>query len=487
MKKLFTFLAMLLMLSCCAAAQTGGYVLTGQRPTPYDSLTSCVTHDCTVDISSNPSMTQVSVGYDGTLYGRDASRNLWTMPLKTRTWRSSPLSPMNQLSVVSAQNIWALNDDGICAAPNMGIYHYTGGADFVRSGYCATQISAAPDGTVYRVRGTGGTVEQRTSTGSWIATTGAGGNGTPVKVAVGSAANVWRLTSTGVFKKLNANGAFVVVSGWASDITVGSYSDLQSTTWIVGTAVGNKNLYKMNKGDTGWTLMTGWLQHISASGAALLVGNDGLYNPGHVYHFNMTKFVFQATVSGSYTCPPNGCPNGSYHTITVNAHFRTRGWDSPTGSAGGSPTAQLSTYAITTTSQCDTLWLLLNDPACIADSSGSATCSVMGNLFSDVSSVIPYFDVEVANSFLLNAGVDPAGGYFTTPSCSNVAVQNWGDIDFLPANGTYDTYAPAWDAFGLCERVCVSGLIFKWHCVPTLAFKVYGAKSGYCSYNPVCD
>ena len=87
MKKLFTFLAMLLMLSCCTAAQTGGYVLTGQRPTPYDSLTSCVTHDCTVDISSNPSMTQVSVGYDGTLYGRDASRNLWTMPLKTRTWR----------------------------------------------------------------------------------------------------------------------------------------------------------------------------------------------------------------------------------------------------------------------------------------------------------------------------------------------------------------------------------------------------------------
>src|SRR3954471_13266254 len=209
------------LISASAFAQNGSHYTTASPSVGMsDGTAGCLLagHQCWVPISTAPTLSQVSVGMDASVYALDASGNIWFLPIHSHTWQSTALSPMAELSVVSSKNIYGLQvATSFCGLPEMQIYQYTGGADFARFNYCAVHIGAAPDGTLYRIRSSGNVTHL--VNGLWIFASTAGGDGEPTKIVAGSASNVWLITSTGVIKTLNSSGSFVVVPGTATDIT----------------------------------------------------------------------------------------------------------------------------------------------------------------------------------------------------------------------------------------------------------------------------
>lgn len=111
---------------------------------------------------------------------------------------------------------------------------------------------------------------------------------------------------------------------------------------------------------------------------------------------------------------------------------------------------------------------------------GQVTGAIVTFFFSNL-------EVELAQSFVLNAGGGPPL-WKITPSCTNVPVYSWGNIDYLPPFVGSNKTSPAWQVFGLCERVCPAlGGLVPWQCVIGFApFAVTGATGGYCSFHPVC-
>jgi hypothetical protein len=254
---------------------------------------------------------------------------------------------MAELSVVSSTNIFGLQSaPAFCGAPEMQIYQYTGGTDFARFYYCAVHIAAAPDGTLYRIRG-GGAVSHLVN-GSWVSDPSAGGNGTPVKIVAGSASNVWLITSTGVIKTLDyANtGNFVVVPGWASDIaTSGDPSGSTEAVYVVGTTQNSNNVYKYSS-STGalngsWTELIGVLDKISSGGQFSTMGIR--LSLSSVYHFNASRISFSVQTQGYFDCSvfPNGCPLSSTHTAMSKVTFNSGG-HSQTATSSGVPAANLN-------------------------------------------------------------------------------------------------------------------------------------------------
>jgi hypothetical protein len=341
------------------------------------------TRSCWLPISTAPPITQISSAGDQT-FGLDAGGTVWNLPLQSHTWQSMAYSPMAQIVALPGGNLYGLQLDAtFCAAPEMRAFQYTAGAtDFVKLGFCAVNIGAAPDGTLYRIRSSGNV--SHLVNGTWISDPSAGGNGTPVKIVAGSVRNVWILTSTGVLKVLDYAGTntFVVTAGIVSDITT-SGDPLENTaeTYVVGTSIVTNDVYKYSSNTNAlngtWTLLKGVeaLNKISSGNHYTLVG---LSTSTHsVYHFQPMRLTMTAGVTGNYNCHvfPNGqCPQGAYHTATVNAHFNVGG-NSSSGTASGLPQTTLSAYAYPFTDDCDPIMGVFEfsspGPACrITASSG---------------------------------------------------------------------------------------------------------------------
>jgi hypothetical protein len=326
------------------------------------------------------------VGGEDSVYGLDASGNVWNLPFNTHTWQSTALSPMAELSVVSSTNIYGLQtDSAFCGPPEMRIYQYTGGTDFAKVSYCALHISAASDGSLYRIRSSGNVTHFDNATGTWIADTSAGGNGTPKKIVVGSASNVWLITSTGVIKTLNSSGSFVVVPGTATDITTsGDPSASTVGTFIVGPMANSNNVYKYSSatGATNgtWTALIGVLDKISSGGMFSTMGIRQSLNS--VFHFNSLRISFSAQTTGYYDCSvfTNGCPVGSTHTATTKVTFNSGG-HSQTATSSGAPSANLNASITPFTDDCDPIFGSPNDPVCQFVMSGQVQCSAMGAIF----------------------------------------------------------------------------------------------------------
>ena len=379
-----------LLISASAFSQGSHYTTSSPSVGMSDSTADCLLagHQCWLSISTAPVLSQISVGVDGSVYALDASDNIWFLPLNSHTWQSTALSPMAQLSVVASKSVYALQtDSAFCGLPEMRIYQYTGGADFAKVSYCAVNIAAAPDGSLYRIRSSGNV--SHLVSGSWIADPTAGGNGTPTKIVAGSASNVWLITSTGVIKMLNSSGSFVVVAGTATDITTAGDPANGETprTFIVGAMANSNNVYTYGYGTGQWNELIGVLDKISAGGQPFYT--MGIRLSSHtVYHLNNAKISVSSSTTGYYDCNvfPNGCPVGSTHTATMYIHFSSGGHPA-TGSSVGQPASTLNAVATADTEDCDPIFGDPNAPECQSTVSGAVNCSVMGGIFSNIGSV----------------------------------------------------------------------------------------------------
>lgn len=395
-----------LLLPISSLAQNGShYSTTNSAATMSDATSSCVVgkKQCWILLSSStPTIQQLSAGTDGSTYGLDANGNIWTLPFNSHTWQSTSLSPMQELSVVSATNIFGLQSaPAFCGAPEMQIYQYTGGTDFARFNYCAVHIAAAPDDTLYRIRSSGNVTHL--VNGSWVSDPSAGGNGTPIKIVAGSKSNVWLITSTGVIKTLDYahTGNFVVVPGWASDITTaGDPTAGNETVYVVGTTQNSANVYKYSSAtgalNGSWTELNGVLNKIATAGYWQTLGVQT--GASSVYHLNSLRLSLTAQTTGYYDCNvfPNGCPNGSTHTALVSVTWQSKGVPA-NGSSVGSPATNLNAIAYPYTEDCDPIFGDPSAPECQATVTGTVNCSVMGAIFGSVVSSPITIAIAVTN------------------------------------------------------------------------------------------
>jgi hypothetical protein len=460
------------------------------------------TRSCWLPISTAPPITQISSAGDQT-FGLDAGGTVWNLPLQSHTWQSMAYSPMAQIVALPGGNLYGLQLDAtFCAAPEMRAFQYTAGAtDFVKLGFCAVNIGAAPDGTLYRIRSSGNV--SHLVNGTWISDPSAGGNGTPVKIVAGSVRNVWILTSTGVLKVLDYAGTntFVVTAGIVSDITT-SGDPLENTaeTYVVGTSIVTNDVYKYSSNTNAlngtWTLLKGVeaLNKISSGNHYTLVG---LSTSTHsVYHFQPMRLTMTAGVTGNYNCHvfPNGqCPQGAYHTATVNAHFNVGG-NSSSGTASGLPQTTLSAYAYPFTDDCDPIMGVFEfsspGPACRITASSGVSCSAMGSIYSTVisGSITDYFEVATT----LAARVTPVAGYNCTTS-RILGIENctWDVVPNCTTGSTPPTWIPtaitdstpplaAWWSVAGCVH---SGTGQPWVCagLPGGALKTPQTTPGICT------
>jgi hypothetical protein len=424
--RLFLVCCCALVISMSAFAQNGShYTTTNTAPTMSDATSDCVIgkKQCWILLSSStPTIQQLSVGGDESTYGLDANGNIWTLPANTHTWQSTALSPMEEIAVSSASNIYGLQvATSFCGLPEMQIYQYTGGTDFARFNYCAVHIGVGADGTLYRIRSSGNVTHL--VNGTWISDPTAGGNGTPVKIAVGNQNNVWLVTSTGVIKTLDyANtGNFVVVPGWASDIATSGnpkYSD--ETVYVVGTTQSGANVYKYTS-STGalngsWTELNGIVNKIVTAGYWQTLGV--LTGSSSVYHLNSIMLSLTAQTQGYYDCNvfPNGCPLGSTHTATVKATWNSKGVGSNGSPSSGTPASTLNSMAYPYTEDCDPIFGDPNAPECQGTITGAVDCSAMGGIFGSTIR----FHFKFTTTYWTGNMANPDGKcHYTFPACSS--------------------------------------------------------------------
>jgi hypothetical protein len=360
------------------------YSTTAGTPYTTDNTAGCTVgkRNCwSLITAAGPQLTAVSATADGTIYGLDSNQNVWNLPYATRTWQTTALSPMVEIAAAKANKLYGLQADAAyCGAPELRGFLYSGGANFVAQNFCALHVGAAADGSLYRIRSSGNVTHLVGST--WVADPSAGGNGTPVKVAVGSSLNVWILTSTGALKVLNSSGTFVLAPGWASDIAVSGLDN----AWIIGHTVSGANLYEWDSSTATWTAMAGVMSKLTSGSPSLTLALPAAPST-YVYHFQPLQIHIPAQTTGYYDCSNFGvsgtCPNGSSHTAYVYATFSKCG-NNVTGSFTGTPPTSLFASVDAMTQDCDPIFGDPSAPECKVQITGRVICSIMGALFSAV-------------------------------------------------------------------------------------------------------
>ncbi len=362
----------------------------------------------------------------------------------------------------------------------MQIYQYTGGTDFARFYYCAVHIGVGADGTLYRIRGSGAV--SHLVNGAWISDPSAGGNGTPVKIAVGDANNVWLVTSTGVIKTLDyANtGNFVVVPGWASDITTSGdpTNGGNEAVYVIGATQSGANVYKYSSAtgatNGSWTLLNGVLDKIASAGYWQTVGVRT--GTSSVYHLNSIRLSLTAQTTGYYDCNvfPNGCPAGSFHTATVNVTWKSKGVPA-NGSSSGSPATTLNAIAYPYTEELDPIFGDPNSPECQVNVAGAVQCSVMGLIFSSNNGSGNIYVKIAWTKVKTLSGTN--GNCNTTPICSNTS------NPACPFTFVYDTDRVCHPAY-TCEALAVRLGGFSSPCWPNICIGSSNTAPGYCTPGP---
>jgi hypothetical protein len=497
-----SLLCSVLLLSSSVVAQVPGshYTATVDPPTISDGTANCVVgqQQCWILINNTVILSQISAGPDGTVYGVDQHNNLWTLPLNTHSWQSSPLSPMTEVSVNSATDIYGLQlDSTFCGAPEKRVYHYTGGADFQPLSLCALHITSAPDGTLYRIRSSGNVSHLADQNNTWVTDTSAGGNGTPIKISAGSAANVWLVTSTGVIKALTLNtstntSSFVVVPGYGTDVSTTGDGGA-ATTFIVGQTNVTNDVFQYNYTTSTWTAINGWVSKISTGGLFNTMGINGV---GGTSHFNSILVTITARTAGYFDCSVRvqGCPVGSVHTATTLITWASKGIN-PTSAAtsSGAPAAQLSAVQSAYTTDCDPIFGDPNAPECQATVNAKVFCSIMGAFITTELS----WKVEFEHAYTkLTATTGKFFGCVTVlgaRSCQQ-PVTPWCQPGTTPPDLNPPTVwtAPTplwtyyWDDNAECARMHNGALSINsaWVCGPGIVLRTQANGLGWCTYNP---
>ena len=377
------------------------------------------------------------------------------------------------ISVGSASHVLALNT---AAYPNSNVYVLNATQwQPIGSGWL-TFGEVGPDGSIWGVSGS--TIY--TYTGSWNPIAGSLNN-----IAVGSA-SVWGVNSSNqLFKYV---GGSAVWQGYAPPFTPSSAENAIATSGDMALTVLDTSggIHVSTDAGGSWSTIKGTASSITGTAAYMFVRDSS----GVSYHVNLMVPQLRNSGTGAWSCPPQGCPAGSYHTVYATAYFGgqggAHGTAGVTGQAQGYPQNLLDAEAVETGANCDLIFGNPNQAECFGSTTGRAICSVMGMLGStSLLSTLPFFGVAetlVKN----NSGANGYGCYVKL----GVTHCNFNVSPNCTAATSPPVYAPSviddspiglagWWTTGTCVRLSTSSL---WSCypVPGAALKTTQTTPGNC-------
>jgi hypothetical protein len=211
------------------------------------------------------SLSRISVGSDGTVWGLNSAGQVWMFNPQTHTWQQIP-GLLTQIAVGSSGVIWGLNAAG-------QIYRYDPSSqNWVQIPGILSQIAVGADGDVWGINAGSQVFHFNAATQTWVQVPGL-----LTQLAVGYDGAVWGLNmSQQVYRFNPGTQSWQQVAGLLTQVAVGGDGDV----WGINSA---GQAYHFN------TLSQQW-QNTGASLAQLAVGSAsnvwGLDSAGNTWNFN---------------------------------------------------------------------------------------------------------------------------------------------------------------------------------------------------------
>lgn len=283
--------------------------VSGTGVTPVSSPPDSNPDPPAVSFNSVPgTLSQISLGADGAVWGLNAGGQIYARDAAAQTWTYVP-GTLAHLFVGSSSAVWGINAGG-------QIYQWNASAqtwNWIPG--TLVELSVGADGDVWGLNAAGSIYHFNTQTQGWSQVPG-----TFAQVAVGFDGAVWGLSgSHAVYRFNQATQTFVSIPGSLTQIAVGADGD----AW----GLNNTAIFHFDQLSQTWNQMSGSLTRIA-------VGSGGV-----VFGLTASNQVCQYNVSAQ-TC--NSIP-GSLAQISAAANGAVWGLDSsgaiwalnqPTSSAG---------------------------------------------------------------------------------------------------------------------------------------------------------
>jgi len=237
-----------------------------QATTPSGTLNSNVPFVVTLPWQQVPgSLSQLSVGSDGTVWGLSSAGQTYMFNSQTQTWQQAP-GLLTQIAVASNGVVWGLNAAG-------QIYRYdpaTQGWDQISG--ILSQIAVGSDGDVWGINASSQVYHFNAATQTWVQAPGA-----LAQIAVGYDGTVWGLNAAHQIFRFNPGTQnWQQVAGLLKQVAVGGDGDV----WGINSA---GQTFHFN------TLSQQW-QNTGASLAQIAVGSGsnvwGIDSAGGIWNFN---------------------------------------------------------------------------------------------------------------------------------------------------------------------------------------------------------
>lgn len=421
-----------------------------------DNLNNCLTYNCllkaaTVSGGGTAALTQISTGYDFSVYGIDTSGYVWTLSQMTATTASTWSKPaaMNTLgypakwlAVRSSTEIYGAFMSTCGATPQLyrwdgSLWHPIGG--------CLDEISITSDDTLLGINHSNSTL--------YYTTNPTVSNYNPTWVTVGTG---WtHVTGRSATQAIGVQGTTM----WIINLTSNTASVLSgapavnsltatSDSYLFVVTTGNvAEVYNLNTSNPTWQTLIGG--NIAHSVAGSLRSSVFFLSGTTPYHLLSVALTASMNVNGYYDCSrfPNGCPIGSYHTATARAKF-SNGYFGQTGQSAGSPPTNLNAYSYDVAGYCDPFYGDPTSSYCqVQIGNGQVNCSMMGLLSNQSGGGNPFQNLfGTGTELVLNkSGTDGFGctkdwfglwhcSWSVTPNCFNTPTYPIYEIeDFPPA------------------------------------------------------
>lgn len=207
--------------------------------------------------SVSATLTQISVGADGTAWGVNGSEQVFRYNSSSQSWQQQSGITLSVLAVGSSSAVWGLNSVG-------NIYQYnssTGTWNYVPGNL--SRIAVGADGDVWGLNRYSQIFHYDSSTQGWIYIAGA-----LEHIAVGYDGAVWGLNEQEQIYRFNpGTQQFENVPGALSSIAVGADGDV----WGLN---GAGDIYHFDSQTQGWQMIPGTLAQISVGSATNVWGVD---------------------------------------------------------------------------------------------------------------------------------------------------------------------------------------------------------------------
>jgi hypothetical protein len=211
------------------------------------------------------SLSQVSVGADGTAWGIDSSGNIFAYNAETQNWQQVPGS-LAEISVGASGDIWGINSFG-------SIYRYDSSSQgWIYVPGALAHISVGADGDVWGLNSAGSIYRFDSASQGWDQIPGS-----LARIAVGYDGAVWGINSGGAIYRYNpGTKSFQWTAGSLSQIAVGADGD----AWGINST---NQTFRFDSFTQSWQHISGTLQQVSVGSAFNVWALD---SSGSIYTFN---------------------------------------------------------------------------------------------------------------------------------------------------------------------------------------------------------